>query len=391
MNKGTILYIGGFELPDKNAAAHRVLGNVKCLRDIGYEVILVGVSKDKDVDKNNFDVQGFKCYNIKYPESKREWLTYLTSIKDYRSIIDIEKPSKIIAYDFPALSLYRLKKLSGIEIYADITEWYEPKGNFIFKIIKGFDVNLRMKHLHKKLNGLIVISDYLENYYSKVGVENIINIPPLVDISEKKWNNEMPSISKEDKTVRFIYSGSPGSGNKDRLDIVVESLKPFYVEKEISIVLDVVGITKEYYVEHFNNNNPLNAEYDFINFHGRVSHLHSIELLKGADFSVFFREDNLTNNAGFPTKFAESISAGTPVITNASSNIKKHFFGNNINNGFIIDDLSPSKISNVFKEIFSLNKETPFTNKEKSLDRKSFDYGLYNSEFLKLLNYNKND
>ena len=31
MEKGTILYIGGFELPDKNAAAHRVLSNGKIL------------------------------------------------------------------------------------------------------------------------------------------------------------------------------------------------------------------------------------------------------------------------------------------------------------------------------------------------------------------------
>lgn len=391
MTKETILYIGGFELPDKNAAAHRVLANAKCLRDIGYNVILIGVNKDKIVTNECFYVQGFKCYNVKYPESNAEWLIYLTSIKGYRSIVDKEKPSKIIAYNFPALALYHLKKLSSIKIYADITEWYEPKGNLIFRVVKGLDVNFRMKYLHKKLDGLIVISDYLENYYQNKGVENIINIPPLVDISETKWNNEMSSTSNGDKIFRFIYSGSPGSGNKDRLDIVVESLKPFYVEKEISIVLDVVGITKEYYVEHFNNNNPLNAEYDFINFHGRVSHLHSIELLKGADFSVFFREDNLTNNAGFPTKFVESISAGTPVITNVSSNIKKYFEVNNTKNGFIIDDLSHSKISNIFKEIFFLDKEEHFKERENSIDTSVFDYRQYNSEFSEMMNYSKND
>ena len=41
----TLLYIGGFELPDKNAAAHRVLAISKALRDIGFNVILVGVTK----------------------------------------------------------------------------------------------------------------------------------------------------------------------------------------------------------------------------------------------------------------------------------------------------------------------------------------------------------
>lgn len=33
--KPVILYIGGFVLPDKNAAAQRVTGNAKAMRDIG--------------------------------------------------------------------------------------------------------------------------------------------------------------------------------------------------------------------------------------------------------------------------------------------------------------------------------------------------------------------
>ena len=37
--KELIIYIGGFELPDKNAAAQRVIGNSKALRDLGYETV----------------------------------------------------------------------------------------------------------------------------------------------------------------------------------------------------------------------------------------------------------------------------------------------------------------------------------------------------------------
>ena len=44
LEKGLILYVGGFELPDKNAAAHRVLSNGKLLRDLGYEVSFVGIT-----------------------------------------------------------------------------------------------------------------------------------------------------------------------------------------------------------------------------------------------------------------------------------------------------------------------------------------------------------
>ena len=36
MNK-SILYLGGFELPDKNAAAQRVMANAKLLREMGFD------------------------------------------------------------------------------------------------------------------------------------------------------------------------------------------------------------------------------------------------------------------------------------------------------------------------------------------------------------------
>ena len=45
----TIIYIGGFELPDKNAAAQRIIGNSYALKELGYEVIFLGVSKSKKI------------------------------------------------------------------------------------------------------------------------------------------------------------------------------------------------------------------------------------------------------------------------------------------------------------------------------------------------------
>ena len=44
---GTILYVGGFELPDWNAAAHRVVANAMIFRAIGYRVLLLGVTREK--------------------------------------------------------------------------------------------------------------------------------------------------------------------------------------------------------------------------------------------------------------------------------------------------------------------------------------------------------
>ena len=48
-----ILYLGNFELPDKNAAAHRVLGIAKALREGGNEVYFTGISKVENKEKEN--------------------------------------------------------------------------------------------------------------------------------------------------------------------------------------------------------------------------------------------------------------------------------------------------------------------------------------------------
>ena len=47
MAKGTIIYMGNFALPDKNAAAHRVMINGKIFKDLGYRVAYLGVTRDE--------------------------------------------------------------------------------------------------------------------------------------------------------------------------------------------------------------------------------------------------------------------------------------------------------------------------------------------------------
>ena len=62
MSKGTIIYFGIFELPDKNAAAHCVINNGKIFTALGYRTVFLGTVKGKnfsgirqsDYDENIF-------------------------------------------------------------------------------------------------------------------------------------------------------------------------------------------------------------------------------------------------------------------------------------------------------------------------------------------------
>ena len=56
-------------------------------------------------------------------------------------------------------------------------------------------------------------------------------------------------------------------------------------------------------------------------FHGRQPRSLVRARVAKADFSIFLRQKTPVTLAGFPTKFAESIHFGTPVITNAVGGI----------------------------------------------------------------------
>ena len=242
-SKGTIIYVGGFELPDKNAAAQRVLSIAKILRELGYDVIFLGVDKTlkkkEDLFENNYKTQNFIYHAISYPKTNKEWFFYITSISELKKVINKYNNIKsIIFYNYQSVAYIKAIhycKKKGIKVIGDCTEWYDFRdGGFVFRIVKSLDVFLRMRVIQKRLDGLIVISEYLKKYYNKR--ENIVKIPPLVDFEEEKWKQKVGRSKKN--VIKFVYSGNPGS-NKDKLDIIFNLLKDFK-----KIELEIIGITK---------------------------------------------------------------------------------------------------------------------------------------------------
>jgi len=364
-----VLYIGGFNLPNKNAAAQRVISNAKLLRDLGYDVLLVGLSTD--ASNTEFEFEGLRCKNLEYPKNILQWIQYLASIKQYEEFL-FKRPQIVIAYNHPAIALKKLAdycKRNNIKLIADCTEWYEPHGGWLFRQIKGWDIKKRMFDVHCQMDGVIAISKYLYDFYSAHGVHTL-QLPPLVDKLEDKWQQEVESDSD---TIRLVFAGSVGGGYKDRLDLIIEALGEVVRKIKNTIVLDVIGINEKQYKEIFSQNNDLFIP-DFVKFHGRVEHLKAISLLKSADFQIFIRDNSLANTAGFPTKFAETISAGAMVLTNASSNITDYLQEGR--NGYLLDVTNVQKTAESLTAPLSLDKKT-ILEKRKQIDANVFDYHNY--------------
>jgi len=377
MSNGTIIYIGGFELPDKNAAAHRVLSNGKVFRELGYNLVFIDVDKslsfESDILDTKKNVQDFDCWSLPYPKSNKQWVKFLTDIESIKLISSkYDEVKAIVAYNYPAIALYKLRsycRKNNIRIIADCTEWYSTRGSSVaFKIIKGLDSFLRMRIIQKRLDGLIVISKFLESYYKDH--INTIRIPPLVDLDEKKW--ESNNSKTRDTNLRMVYSGSPGK-NKDKINYIIEAL--YELDKYSNYVFNIVGITKEQYINYYpEHKTKLSALEERIVFLGRISHFDSLNALKNSDFSIFIREKSRLTMAGFPTKFVESISCGIPVITTDTSDIGEYF--SDEKNGFFLDANSLGKMKEVFINLLDDDQAIAEV-KDRKFNKKVFHYENY--------------
>lgn len=353
----TVLYMGGFELPDKNAAAQRVVPIGKVLRENGCQVVFRGITKSNDCSG---EFNGFKYVAVNYPQTTTEWIKYAIGV-NVIEYIDKLSPSCIILYNYPAIAQERIIRhchKKGIQVVGDITEWYQPSN-----LLKKIDVCLRMRWSNKHLDGIISISRFLDTYYKRF---NSILIPPLVDKSEEKWKAAL--IESVEPQIKLCYVGSPGGG-KDRLDYIISGIKNCAKD---SVSLDVIGITKEQYTLLYGEDKEI--DHLPIVFWGRLPHHIAVNNLKGSDFQIFFRENTKANNAGFPTKFSEAISAGVPVITNNTSNLSDFLISGE--NGFLIEDLSVDSITRILNQISHISKDDVLRMK-RTINSALFDYHNY--------------
>lgn len=332
MSKGTIVYVGGFELPDKNAAAHRVFANSKLMSSMGFKVVLCGINKsklDNNIDTKKRIIDEFDVWERSYPDSSFAWLDYLVNPKRIISIIRrYEDVKAVICYNYQAIQMEMIRrycKKNNINIISDTTEWYGGyNGNILLKIIKSIDTNIRMRYINRRVDALILVSEYLKKYYEN---NDSIVIPTLI----YKKENVKPRYNLA--TAKIIsYAGVPfnlgkklndRSLAKDRLDIAIELLYGV-MKKGIPFIFNIYGLTKDEYLQVLPDDKNIIKEMDgWIFFHGRMGNNQIQEVLSQSDFTILIREDNLTTKAGFPTKFTESINFNVPVITTDTSDLSR--------------------------------------------------------------------
>ena len=339
-----LLYIGS-DVPNKNAAGLRVFYNSLSLSKYGYIVDILSYDKETN-DCCSECIDGINVFKIPYPSSKRKYLSYLVSTKYIKQTIIKHGPYDcIIAYELPGIVYNRLRKIckkAHIKLICDCAEWHTSNHlHGLAKIAKALDIFLSMRFFYKKCDGMITISSYLSNHFKK---KMSIIVPPL---QEKK--DYFKSAHKEKRV--FMYAGLPGA-DKDNLSKVLDAFCNITLDFEFHIF----GISFEDCAKFYNfSNDKLKKIEDEkkIIFHGFAKRDKILDFYRIADFSIIIREPTRRNNAGFPTKFSESICCLTPVISNDFSDLKEYIDAYDI--GVLINSTSLMSITNTLVECIEMD------------------------------------
>jgi glycosyltransferase involved in cell wall biosynthesis len=310
-----------------------VLGIAKALRDAGYELIFVpNLSQDRPDDRGpdeHYRYQGFRY--IPAPNMaatggaklQRLWQTHLTgrTVMDRIRGLDLPSLRAVIVYHGCAALLWTLQRFCRgrrAALLADCTEWYDP-----WHVPGGplspfrWDCELRMRWLQKRLDGVIAISSYLQNYYESAGVRTL-RVPPLVDLQERKWDG-LPAAPAAPGELRLVYGGTPG--RKDLIGNAIRAIPRLRTEG-VPVHLTLLGPSPAVVRPMLAAGTPRSTDvWEGLQCLGRIPQHEVPSRLATADFSILLRPQQRFAQAGFPTKVVESLAAGVPVLTNRTSDI----------------------------------------------------------------------
>lgn len=373
-----ICYIGNFDFTRKYAGFFRVLNIAKSLSlNAGLKIDFIGKSNSPD-----YLEQSFQIYNVNRGCTFFEKLSnHLLFAKHVLELLEkLPRYDVIIFYGISAriiATLLSYCRKNNIKLIIDVVEWYDyshlPFGRFgPFAL----DVHLAMTRLIPKCDGVIAISTYLEKYYKDIGCK-VIRVPIIMETN--------PEIERDAKNIfsdiylNLIYAGL--IAKKDLIYEVINTVNRLSKEGAL-IRLHLIGNSYQELRK--------NIKFDFgeeIICYGRLSQKEVFDYLRYADFSIFLRAQKRYANAGFPTKFVESMNLGLPVITNLTSDLGLYLKDGY--NGYVIDGCTPESVYNTLKKLLPYSRSEFFYMRENARKTaiSNFNYKMYS---LDILNFIKN-
>lgn len=366
--------------PEGDAGAVRQHAFAKILKQLGYDVLVIGYGKNFDNKICKYDGVNF----ISFRPNQENIISRIICrvkfgtkvyryIKQHYNFLDVLMVVDIMPQSFKKIE--KLKRIYNCVLIHDSVEWYSPEE---FKNGKFNLAYIRKDYTNKKaINNLwnvIAISSFLEEYFKQRN-NNVKRIPVIMDI--KKITPRLKCIENSEKFI-FVYAGGPGK--KDYLKEIIEGFSFLSLEQRKIVEVNIIGVNEDQLVKSCDVSIDLiNSIKDCLKIYGRISRDETLELVKRADYSLLIRDEALRySKAGFPTKIVESLACGTPPLCNLTSDLGL-YLKNEENSIIALGHTSKDVYKAIIHaiSITDINKRNFMRESARKLAEDSFHYSRY--------------
>ena len=374
-----ILCILSCDFPYGVAYSSRARNFVKLFVECGYDVHVIA-----PLNEGNFENLRYTYENINIQNNYLTLLGIGTAIPFEKTIKNYLKKNKVdlifscnIPYVIP--KILKIAHENKIPYIIEQCEWFDSSTFKFGKYNPYYRECIKLiKHKNKNVDGIISISRLFEKHYLSQGIK-VIRIPTILNLK-----NILPRYKKEklnQEIINIVFAGSLGKGK--------ENILPMFKAVEFinnlgeKIHLHIYGPNKDEIIKNYGSN--INLSKNYIHIYGRIPQKEVEEKIKQADFSFIIRPNRRSSDAGFPTKLAESMAVGTPVIANETGDIGLYI--KNKVNGFLIKENLDEKLIENLQYIIKMSKEDleNMRIKARKTAEKSFDFRNYKEKMQKFL------
>ncbi len=370
-----VLYIS-YDGAEEPLTRSQVLPYIRGLSKKGCKFFLLTFDKkmqEKNTMTSKLKKDGIVWYSLRYHKNP----SLLAKAYDIgygflflQKIIEKEKIELIHARSYVAgMIAYLLKRFSGIPYLFDIRGFLADErldsGDWKLSSIAYKTTKAAERLLFKNADYVVVLTEngksiIIDKFAYRA--EKIKVIPTCVDLEYFESVNK----NYKNKAFKLVYIGSLGTWYM--LDEMLDFYKTLKKIRQDAKFLFLNRNENEKIKEAVRKKHLDDKDIDIM----KVSYEDVASALRECTASIFFIKDTFSKKASSPTKFAESLAAGLPVITNKGiGDLDEIIPGNDL--GIAIENFTEEEYKKAISKLMHIlkNKDAFFERKEKFL-KKSF-------------------
>lgn len=350
-----ILYSMSAMYPFGTPYAARVTNICRLLRSLGHEVVLFCDYYSENVSNEQF-CERYENVEVRYTSRQRDTWAKLTVMHRTPKLIERyirEHKIDLIISSSAANRFERIRSIarkSNIPLILEINEKYHFTNWELGKFDpRYFEFKRCWERHYKTADGFLTISTFLQNEFLKTG-KPTVRIPTIMDVEFNK--NLANTYEKKEDSVSYNFSGGLGGG-KDLLGEFISVLESNNDSLKKNHTVDIYGPSETEVIQQTQQFGISVLNPKRVHVHGRIPQKEVPKAIAMSEFGLILRPNRESSDAGFPTKIAEYMSIGTPIIANKTSDIAMYIKDGE--NGFLLDDLKMDTIRTVIQRIDRLS------------------------------------